>query len=190
MRLQALVSLLFVAFSLGCNLVAGSDSQSIPTPKMAVNPTLTVEEAEYRKAQYARGVHIVNPTVGQHRGEEEAEGHPCITSDPPIHSGFWELAYTSAYQTVENSYVDDYRDADGRWVDGAYLNGADIESVEVKSASFGGLRHGRRVLSLVLRLWVSTIPQPLLDADGGFIYHGAEGYMDEETCEITYFRSW
>ena len=65
-----------------------------------------------------------------------------------------------------------------------------MEPVDVLPASFGDLRQGRRVLSLTLRLWVSTIPQPFLDADRGFIYYVAEGYMDEITCEITYFRSW
>lgn len=101
---------------------------------------------------------------------------------PPIHVGFWELAYTSAYGFVGRTYVDSYRDADGRYVEGRYLDGADIESVEVHRASFGELRWGRRVLSLTLRLRVTGVD--------GFYYHGVEGYMDEETCEISYFRSW
>ena len=89
MRLAALASLLVVALCLGCGFLAVSQNQSIPTPKLAVNPTLTVEETEYRKAQLARGVNIVNPVVWQYLGQGEAEGHQCINSDPPIHSDFW-----------------------------------------------------------------------------------------------------
>ena len=121
MRLAALASLLVVALCLGCSSLAGSQNQSIPTPKLAVNPTLTVEETEYRKAQLARGVNIVNPVVWQYLGQGEAEGHLCINSDPPIQSGFWELAYTSAYQAVENFCTDSYRDTAVRWEDGLAL---------------------------------------------------------------------
>ena len=93
--------------------------------------------------------------VGQYHGEREAAGHHCIDQDPPIHGGFWELAYTSAYEAVGRTYADRNVDADGNIVEGGYLDPANIESVEVMTADFGQLRWGRRVLSFSLRLRVT-----------------------------------
>ena len=152
------------------------------------------------------------PQSGQYRGAEEARGHHCINQESLIHDGFWELTYTSAYQAVGRIYYDRTWDEDGNIVEGGYLNPANIESIE-SGFSFGQLRWGRRVLSLSLLLWV-TNPwhqyQPYQsssnirgDYEGGgvrrpddvsigatIVRHYAEGYMDEETCEITYYRSY
>ena len=171
------VGSVYILGLLACQNEAGG---RIPTPKMAKNPPVPTE-LQTRGAK--EGVSYSQVTTGQYRGEEEARSHHCISQDPPIHKGFWELAYTSAYQAVGRHYEARYMDLDGNIWEGGYLDPTKIESVEVHSASFGGLRGGRRVLSLQLRLWIGT--------HGGFFYrHGAEGYMDEETCEIIYFRSW
>lgn len=125
-----------------------------------------------------------------YRGEVAARNHPCITHDPPIHDGFWRLAYASAKQAVGRVFAIPYVDENGNRIEGGYLNPENIEFIEIKNASFGELRWGRRTLSIFLQLWVSGWQKFPDGGDGGFVYHGAEGYMDEETCEITYFRSW
>ena len=184
---RIVIVVLAAVFILGLLACLNEAAGSIPTPKMAENQPLPSD----RQTKGAReGVTYVTPTVGTYQGEEEARGHHCINQDPPIHEGFWELAYTSAYQAVGRTYEDRNVDADGNIVEGGYLDPANIESVEVRSASFGELRWGRRVLSLTLMLWVTGWQKWPGGADGGFFYHGAEGYMDEETCEITYFKSW
>ena len=125
MRLLTLAVLLTLA-SIACagntTTVTEKDVDSdIPTPRMATNPTLTVAESEYRKAQRARGVFVGSIPVGQYRGESEARSHHCITQDPPIHADFWAMAYQSAYRAVGNTYEDRNVDADGNIVEGGYL---------------------------------------------------------------------
>ncbi len=122
-------------------------------------------------------------TVQGYYEEAEARVHHCVDQAPPVPDGFWELAYTSVLREVGRFYQDRYEDADGNIVEGGYLDPANIVSVEVMSAAFGELRMGRRLLFLSLRL-------KLRPAGAGFFYYGAEGYMDENTCEITYFNPW
>ena len=178
------VASLFILCLLACQKEA---TEMVPTPKMAVNPPI---DAELQTRGAKEGVRYMLSPVGQYRGKEEARNHHCIDQDPPIHAGFWQLAYTSAYRAVGRLYVDDNWDAEGNIVEGRYLDPANIESVEVRDATFGKLHGGRRVLSLSLRLWVTDFQKIPGGVDGGYFYHSAEGYMDEETCEITYFRSW
>ena len=177
---RIVIVVLATVFILGLLACLNEAAGRVPTPKMAENPPVPTE-LQTRGAR--EGVIYGSTTVGQYRGEEEAKGHHCINQDPPIHDGFWELAYTSAYHAIGRTYEGRYMDAEGNIWEGGYLDPTKIESVQVQSASFGGLRGGRRVLSLTLRLWVGT-------HGGFFFHHGAEGYMDEETCEITHFRSW
>ena len=155
---------------------------------MAVNPTLTTED---KQEILKNNPECARPNVncfgsistGLYRGEQQAKEHRCVGGDPPIHKEFWSLAYRSAYQVVNRTFVPSYGDDEGRYLGDYYLDGKDIKSVEVTQASFGDLREGwRRVLSLELRLRVEGLD--------GFVHFGIEGTMDEETCEITWWRTW
>ena len=165
--LRAIVACVLIFGMYACQNEA---ADKIPTPQMA-DSSSTVMPVYYR-------------------GEEVARTHHCITHDPPIHQGFWELTYASANHAVGRVYGLPYVDANGNRVEGGYLDPANIESIKIGNASFGELRWGRRVLSLFLLIWVSGWQKFPDGGDGGFVYHSAEGYMDDETCEITYFRSW
>ncbi len=148
----------------------------------------------------------------KYRGWEDAQSHHCISQDIGFHYGFLEITSASAYDAVGRIYYDWTRDENGNIVEGGYLDPADIESVEVDGATFGELRWGRRLLTLQLVLWVTNpwnqygpdqsspvlpgiqiggrIRPDEVSVGATIVRHYGEGYMDDETCEITYFRSY
>ena len=149
----------------------------------------------------------------------EARDHHCINQDHGFHDVFWELSYESARNAVGGIWYDRALNQDGEIVEGGYLNPADVEAVVVQGAKFGQPRlwlgRPQRVLTLSLILWVTNPwkqyqpyqSSPRLRGDStsagsgvsvqpdgvsenaSIVRHYSEGLMDEETCEVTYFKT-